>query len=179
MKKTLFVPLLCLSLLSFTATDTKKKAKKISVSGTVTQTRDYCGGARPNSEILMQLGTPKPAANKKIYIKEGDVNTFESKVLLALTTDAKGDFHAKLRSGRYLIVDSTKKDLAHYTLLLNAYKNQTKSYDAIDTACLKEWYMKPAGAFEITGKETKNVSVNFHITCRDVPCAWFRGPYPQ
>lgn len=177
--RVLFAPILCLIFWSFNIATTKTKIKKVPVSGTVTQTRDYCGGARPNDEILTQLGTPKPVSGKKIYIKQGEVNTFESKVILALTTDEKGNFRAKLKPGKYLVVDSLKKDLTHYNMLLKTYKAQTTSYEPIDPVCLKEWFMKPAGTFEVTGKETKNIAVNFHITCRDVPCAGFRGPYPQ
>ena len=173
------IPILCLALLSFSLRDTKTKAKTVPVSGTVTQTRDYCGGARPPDEILTQLGTPTPVSGKKIYIKAGEVNTFESKVILVLTTDEKGNFKAKLKPGKYLVVDSLKKDLTFYNMLLKTYKTQTESYEPIDPVCLKEWFMKPAGTFEVTGKEAKNISVNFHITCRDVPCAGFRGPYPQ
>jgi hypothetical protein len=173
------ISFLCCVLLAFSQAPSKKKIKKIPVSGTVTETNSYCGGARPPDELLAQLATPRPITNKTIYIKKGEVNSFDNKVLLKLTTDSKGNFRTKLAPGKYLVVDSTKNDMAYYNMLLKTYKNQTASYDAIDTLCLKEWYMKPAASFEVANTEIKDISVNFHRTCRDVPCAGFRGELPQ
>ena len=178
--KVLFLPLLCLALLSFNQPKTEKKAKKVSFSGTLTETNDYCGGARPSDEILTQLGTPRPLANKKIYIKKGEVNTFDNKVILVLTSDSKGNFHAKLRPGKYLVVDSTKKDPAYYNQLLKTYKNQTANYLAIDSLCLKEWYVKPTGVFEVSATEKKSITVNFHKACSEaIPCTRYTGPFRQ
>ena len=148
-------------------------------SGAIACLANATAFARPNDEMINQLRTPKPVSGRKIYIKKGEVNTVESKTILVLTTDAQGNFHAKLPPGKYLVVDSLKKDPSHYKMLLKTYKEQTTSYEPIDTKCLKEWFMQPAGTFEVTSKETKNISINFHISCRDVPCAGFRGPYPQ
>jgi hypothetical protein len=178
--RAIILPILCLALLSFNQAAPKKKAKKIPVSGTVTGTYSYCGGARPSDEMLAQLATPKPMPGKRIYIKKGEVNSFDSKVLLVLTSDAKGNFHTKLAPGKYLIVDSTKKDMTYYNMLLKNYKVQTEHYEAIDTLCLKEWFMKPNAVFEVVDKEVKDVIVNFHKTCDDVlPCSRFRGPFRQ
>jgi hypothetical protein len=177
--KAIIIPIICLALLSFNQADTKKKIKKFPIFGTVTSTASYCGGARPSDEILAQAATPQPIPKKKIYIKKGDINSFDSNVLLVLTTDDKGNFHAKLAPGKYLVVDSTKKDLTYYNMLLKTYKNQTVSYEPIDTLCLKEWYMKPNGVFEVLGSEVKDISVNFHTPCYPIPCAMFRGPFPQ
>lgn len=178
--KALSLFLVCFALLSFNQAKPEKKSKKILISGTVTETNDYCGGARPSDEILTQLATPRPLVNKKIYIKKGEVNAFDSKVILVLTSDSKGNFHAKLRPGKYLVVDSTKKDPAYYNLLLKTYKNQTANYLAIDTVCLKEWFLKPAGVFEVTPVETKNISINFHKACSEaIPCTRYTGPFRQ
>lgn len=177
--RTVLIPIICLAFLSFNLVNSEKKAKKVSVSGTVTQTRNYCGGARPSDEIINQLRTPRPVSGKKIYIKKGEVNSPDSKVILTLRTDANGNFKAKLRPGKYLVVDSLKKDMTHYNMLLKTYKNQTASYEPIDTTCLKEWFATPAGTFEVIQTGAKDININFLITCRDVPCAGFRGPYPQ
>ena len=177
--RTILLSLFCLSLLSFHQTQNKKDIKTIPVSGTVTGTSIYCGGARPTGEMLAQLATPRPIGNKKIYIKKGNVNLFSSKVVLELTTDTSGKFHAKLSPGKYLIVDEEKKDTVYYNKLLKEHSQQTKSYQPIDTACLKEWFMKPGVTFEVKNSEIKNISVNFQKNCDFLPCAQFRGPYPQ
>lgn len=177
--RAIIIPILCLSLLSFDQAHSQKKAKKIRVSGTVTSTSSYCGGARPSDEILADVATPRPIPNKKIYIKKGESNSFDSKAIIVLTSDAKGNFHAKLAPGKYLVVDSTKNDMTYYNMLLKTYKDQTVNYEAIDTLCLKEWYTKPNCVFEVIDKEVKDINVNFHRTCNDIPCALFRGPLPQ
>jgi hypothetical protein len=177
--RAIVILILCFSLFAFSQEKPGKKAKKIPVSGTVTSTMNYCGGARPTDEILAQVATPRPIPNKKIYIKKGDVNSFNNKTILVLTTDAKGNFHARLSPGKYLVVDSTRNDMTYYNMLLKTYQNQTEHYEAIDTLCLKEWYMKPSCVFEVTNAEVKDISVNFHKTCDDIPCSMFRGPYRQ
>jgi hypothetical protein len=177
--RTITIVIFCFSLLSFDQGTPKKKSKKIAVSGTVTSTLNYCGGARPSDEIMAAVATPRPIPGKKIYIKKGEVNSFDNKVLIVLTTDSKGNFHTKLAPGKYLVVDSTKNDMSYYNMLLKTYKNQTTSYEAIDTLCLKEWYMKPNCVFDVIDTEVKDLSVNFHKTCDDIPCSRFRGPMPQ
>lgn len=174
--KVLLLPLICLVLSSF---NPNTSAKKISISGSVTGTRQYCGGARPSDEILTQVATPRPISNKKIYIKQGEVNSFDSKVLLVLTTDSKGNFRAKLRPGKYLIVDSTKKDTSYYNAILKTYKFQGNAYQAVDTACLRKWYLKPECIFNVGNSDQKNISVNFFKGCEDIPCTRLRWPYPQ
>ncbi len=177
--KVLILHLIYFSLLSLDPAESKKKTKKFPVSGTVTSTINYCGGARPTAEILEQAATPRPIPHKKIYIKQGDVNSFGSKTILQLTTDSNGNFKAKLPAGKYLVVDSTKNDLLYYNMLLKTYKSQTTNYEAVDTLCLKEWYMKPNCVFEVTDKEVNNINVNFHKTCDDIPCSRYRGPFKE
>lgn len=174
--KALIIPAVCFAWFAFNTANPDKEGKKINVSGTVTKTHSYCGGARPNDEILAQLGVPKPIGNKKIYIKKGEINSFGSKTILTLTTDSIGNFHARLRPGKYLIVDSTRNDLTHYNTLLKTYKEQTKDHEPIDTVCLKEWYLKPDCVFEVAGAELKNISVNYLKPCPEyIPCCMYRG----
>ena len=178
--KTFILPLLCISLLSFSQDKIGKKSQRIPIYGTVTETRSYCGGARPSAEMLTALATPAPAAQKVIYIKKGEVNSFNSKVLVKVTADENGNFHAKLSPGKYLIVDSTKKDTSYYNLLLKTYKSKTANYGPIDTKALKKWYLKPDAIFEVSEKETKTISVNFHVNCDGyIPCAQYRGPFKE
>jgi hypothetical protein len=146
--KIFILPILCI-ILSFNSNQSEKKVKKYSVSGVITGTSSYCGGARPTDEMLADIATPKPIPNKKIYIKKGEINLFKSKVLLTLITDTVGNFKAKLPPGKYLIVDEDKKDLTYYNRLLKEHKEETKSFDAVDSICLKEWFLKPDFIFEV------------------------------
>jgi hypothetical protein len=173
-----FLSIFCLALLSFGQKKSKKKVMQYPVSGIITGTSAYCGGARPPDELLAQLGTPTPRPGKKVYIKKGEVNSFNSKVVAELTTDTAGKFHVKLPPGKYLIVDEEKKDLSYYNKLFKEYKSQTESYEAVDTVCLKAWYLKPDFTFEVKNSEIKNISVNYRKECFNLPCTRFRGPYP-
>ena len=174
-----FLSVFCLVLFSFQQKESKKKTKQFPVSGIITGTSAYCSGARPPAELLAQLAIPKPKPNKKIYIKKGEVNSFDSKIFMELTTDTAGKFHAKLPAGKYLIVDEEKKDTAYYNKLLREHKTETKSFEAVDTVCLKEWFLKPDVTFEVKNAEVKNISVNYRKECFNLPCTRFRGPYPQ
>jgi len=168
----------CLTLFSFQQKKSHKKIIQYPVSGIITATSSYCGGARPSGEILSQLATLRPQSNKKIYLKKGEINSFDSKVFMELTTDTAGKFRAKLPAGKYLIVDEEKKDLSYYNKLLKEYKTATQSFEAVDTICLKEWYLKPDFTFEVKSDEVKNISVNYRKECFNLPCTQFRGPYP-
>ena len=170
--------ILCLILLSFNSAQSERKVKKYSVAGVITGTSNYCGGARPSDEMLADIATPKPIPNKKIYIKKGEINSFKNKILLTLITDSAGKFQAKLPPGKYLIVDGDKKDMTYYNQLLKEHKEQTKNFDAVDSTCLNEWYLKPDFTFEVKHTEIKNISVNYHKACFNLPCIQFRGPYP-
>jgi hypothetical protein len=170
----------CLFVFSFTRVTPEKQCKRVPVSGVVTETRSYCGGARPSDEMLAELATPKPAVNKVIYIKMGEENSFDSKVILRLTTDEHGKFHAKLRPGKYLVVDSAKADTCYYNRLLTTYKDRTTNYEPIDVSCLKEWYLKPDGVFEVAEKGSGDIHINFQINCPEyLPCARYRGPFRE
>src|ERR1035437_1246537 len=152
-----FLSIFCLALLSFEQKQSKKKVMQYPVSGIITGTSAYCGGERPPAELLAQLATPTPRPGKKIYIKTGEVNSFNSKVFLELTTDTAGKFHAKLSPGKYLIVDEEKKDISYYNKLLKEHKTETSSFEAVDTVCLKAWYVKPDYTFEVKNTEMKNI----------------------
>ena len=177
--KSIIVSLFWFALLSVSGAQTVKKGKKILISGTVTSTSNHCGGARPTDEIIAQLGTPKPVSGKKIYIKKGEENSPESKVIIVLTTDGEGKFHARLRPGKYFIVDETKKDASYYNMLLKTYALQTEHWEAIDQPCLQEWFSRPAAVFEVSEAAPKIITVNFHKTCEEIPCARYRGPFRE
>lgn len=164
-----------------TQTSVNIKENKFSVEITVTQTSAYCGGIRPSPELLNELQNPKPLVRKKLFIKRGDKNLFNSKIVIEACTDSSGKIQLQLLPGKYFIVDELKKDTSYYKTLIRKYSKASKNYSAIEKGCLKSWYEQPDMVFEITNSDIKNLSLNFHKLCdwKEIPCIQFIGPLPQ
>jgi len=147
----------------------------------VTQTTSYCGGVKPPDELLKEMETPKPLAEKKLYLKKGEKNTFNSKVELEICSDSLGKIRIQIPPGKYFIVNEFKKDTDFYKIVLKKYKTGTKDYPAIDKLCLKKWYEQPDLFFEIMNEDLKNLTLNFNKECswREIPCLQFKGQLPN
>lgn len=159
-------------------TETQSPAKKVIISGTVTQTYSYCGGAAPPDFLLEQLAESKPYPNKKFHVIKGDTNTASHKIILSFITDSAGSFSFQLEPGIYSVL----LDEQSFPPDVKKYKTQSQS---IDENCYKEWWAKPYYLLEVEGgsKNTtiKGLNFNFHHRCfisSDVPCLQYNGPYP-
>lgn len=97
--------LLVLFLFFFICSSAQRK-KKLRITGQVTYTQLYKGGARPTEEILQQCCQPQPWRGKKIYIKKN----YYSKELSVIHTDSTGNFDVCLREGTYNIYISNEKN---------------------------------------------------------------------
>ncbi len=155
--------------------------KEFPIEIIVTQTASYCGGVKPRAEFIKQLETPRPLEGKKIFVKQGDKNTFNAKVIIEAVSDSAGKIQFMLPSGKYFIVEEKKKDRGYYDTLLEKYLTPTTEFSAIDTSCLKAWYELPDLIFEIKSDESNNLKLNFHRKCsyNEIPCIQFRGHLPQ
>ncbi len=154
-------------------------AKTVTVSGNVTQTNSYCGGARPSDEILNQAATPRPFPNKKFHVIKGEINTVGREIFLSFTSDSIGDFSFKVAPSTYSII-----------LDEQAQAPDTKKYESevvkVDEACFKEWWAKPYYLLEVPAASQtttiKGLNFNFHHKCfikYDIPCLQYDGPLPQ
>jgi len=159
-------------------TEIQQTVKKGTVSGTVSQTFSYCGGARPPDFLLEQLAQPKPFPNKKVHVIKGDTNTTAHKIILTFTSDSTGNFSFKLEPGTYSII------LDEQVSPPDAKKYKTQS-QSIDEECYKNWWAKPYYLLEVpvTSQTTtiKGLNFTFHHRCfisSDVPCLQYLGPYP-
>ena len=92
----------------------QKACKKVTVSGKVTFTALYKGGARPSPEVLEACCQPRPMANSKLYLKKN----YYSPVQYIINTDSSGNFKRKVKQGLYKMylkneIDATKaKEIA-------------------------------------------------------------------
>ncbi len=152
--------------------------KKYNVTLSVTQTSSYCGGAQPPKDLINQLNTPNPLANKKLFVRRGKTNNLKSKIILSLTSDSLGNCNFKLPAGTYCIIDETKKDYTYYNKMIKQYALPTKTTSAIDKQCLKTWLNTPDAILTI--KDSVNAfTVNFHKICSfKINCVQYSGPLP-
>ena len=63
----------------------------------ILQKYNYCGGARPNAEILSQYEKPRPFANKKLVFVSANGKTCKA------ITNANGYLKIKLKVGSYKV----------------------------------------------------------------------------
>jgi hypothetical protein len=155
------------------------KDKLFTITGSVTSSNSYCGGARPTDEMLAQITAERPLPNVTYYIKEGILNDITKNVLMEIKTDNEGKLNFKLPPGDYVIIDAVRRDSVYYHSILKTYSKETESYSAADTACMNQWLNGFLFQFTVKDSDLSNVSWNIHRSCWvDAPCVHYRGPYP-
>ena len=149
----------------------QRKAKYYNVSGTVTTTSSYCGGAAPSQEMLAQMAKPRPIAGKQLFIKSGKENSEGGAVIKSITTDSLGHFQINLKNGAYCIVEEYKSKP------LVIPKND--KYSKWDEECLKEKYAQCDYQLDVLNKNVDDLNINFHKQCTwSQPCLQYDGPLP-
>ncbi|HEV7230798.1 MAG TPA: hypothetical protein VGO45_05690 [Bacteroidia bacterium] len=154
----------------------QKNSKQYTVSGTITQTHSYCGGARPSDEMLARLNTPAPYAGKKLYIRYGNQNSSKKKIIRIISADSAGHFKIQLPSGTYCIIQDEqikRLDIEHF-------KKQETEYLKLDENCLKNWWSQCFTTFEVKSENKTNLNINFNFPCftGGTPCMQYTGPLP-
>lgn len=158
-----------------TANNTSNEKKTFTISGKVDQLFSYCGGARPTQRTLDDLSQPKPFADKIFYIKEGNINTKEGKVITSFTTKGDGSFSFQLPKGIYSIV------VAEQLQSINVTDFQNKNLN-VDQQCLQKWWKKPYHILEVKNQNISDLYFLFKHQCRipyDIPCLTYIGPLPR
>jgi len=170
-----------LSLVHAQAKKSKKRVSSVAVNGSITQTSNWCGGARPTEEMEREFRTPKPFDNCTLYVRK-DSNQLTKPILHTLTTDARGKFQLRLSPGKYVVVDILKKNDSVYQSTIHKYKEATQTTGPIDISCYNNFVALPDFTIIVPKNATKsvNVSHNYHQHCNwsGAPCVEFRGPYP-
>ncbi len=142
------------------------------ISGKVTQTTSYCGGAAPPQELLDRLATPIAYPDKKLYIRKGRTNNIKSNILKTIITDSAGEFSIRLAAGTYVIIQEEQLQ----EIKAADYK---KEYLQVDEKCLQEWWTKPYYLLEVKKENITNLHFNIQHDCfmeTDVPCITYTGP---
>ena len=155
------------------------EVKMYSVSGNVTQSKSYCGGARPTDAILQEITAPKPLANSIFYIRKGKENNPVSDEYISFKTDENVNFEIKLLPGDYVIIEQNRLDSSYYFSVLKTYSKATDSYSKADTLCMKKWLSGSLTQFTVKDADVKNINWDIHRSCwTDVPCIHYSGPLP-
>jgi len=164
--------LACLGVQLLTQAQTKGRPQFVEIKGLVTQTADYCGGARPNEEILAELSKPKPLANHIIYVKVGRVNESTKPVYRKIRCDENGRFKIQLRVGTtYSFLDEWKG--------IPFLAPANTEFVTWDIACLKERFESPEFVLKVKKKNNPLVSIQLHKPCFYKPyCGQYSGPLP-
>jgi len=153
--------------------------KQYLVSGFVTHSNSYCGGARPTDAILLEITSPKPSPNATFYVRKGKFNDVGEEVFWTFSTDENGNFSFKLPPGDYVILEKNRVDSLYYKQVLKTYSKESDSYSAVDTSCLNNWLKGSLAQITITDKDLENINWNIHKACwTDAPCIHYKGPYP-
>ena len=149
-----------------------KLVKTYTVSGKVTQTSRYCGGARPPEELVKKLAIPVAYPNKKFYIRQGKTNSINAKIIDSFVTGSTGSFSIQLSPGTYsMIVEEQVKEIKP--------GDYTKKYEVADSKCLQDWWAKPYYLLEVKDSNIGQLNFVFNHRCyisSDIPCITYNGP---
>lgn len=150
-------------------------ARRVTISGTVTETHQYCGGANPSEEILEAVRRPRPVANYELYVRAGSANALANPVLLKFSTDASGNFQIALPEGDYCIIEAGKKDALKVPDFTEENRKLAKTdptaipYSLTGPKCLTEWWQTCDKALRVGKENQTGVRIEFQRGCRP-PC---------
>lgn len=145
------------------------------VSGKVTRSFSYCGGANPPKEVLKNLTMPVPYPNKKFHVRKGKINSLDAGIVKSFISDSLGLFSFDVPPGTYAIILDEQLE----ALRVNRWERPTLQ---IDEKCLKEWWKKPYMIVEVKNHEQVLPDFHFQQQCFidfDIPCIMYTGPSPQ
>ena len=143
-----------------------------SVLGELTQTSQYCGGARPTQEMEDEIRRPRPYP-LKIYLRKDSVNRLGSPVIKEIMPDAEGKLELKLEAGTYCIVREYQLQAANPSSL--------RSQDVgVDEACFRKKWAECFKSFEVKDASVDLGALNIKHRCflPDLPCVRFEGQMP-
>lgn len=147
----------------------KTTVKRYSVVVTITQTSDYCGGARPSEEILQELAKPGPLPNTNFYLVKGQKNGKGIKIIRKVKTDSEGSINLLLSKGIYALLSEDQ--------IKPFVPKKNDEFHIWDNNCLKQKWEKPLVIVNPTRQ--KKYNYNIHKVCFYAPeCCEYRGPYP-
>ncbi len=177
--KNLFL-LLLLALVLMSAGKPAGKKGVFLIEGSVTQSGQYCGGARPTEEMEREARRPYPLAGFTLYLKRDTINNLDEAPIDSVVTDAEGHFEIKLPSGDYILVEALKVDRKAYDKVVAKATAGSDFYAPADQKCLDKWAVRPFMRFTVVDQDMSMKTVNIFKRCfsNGLPCSQYIGPYP-
>lgn len=149
---------------------------KYKVSGTLTSSSNYCGGAAPSKEQLAWHRTPRPHQTV-VYVKSAGDPHWEQTLIDSTATDENGYFELWLEPGEYTILTAEQNDKNHLSNVLSCGNN----YVLVDEDCVREWFAKGLFQVSVSNEFVEDLNHNFYSRCfvpYAIPCLDYTGPYP-
>ena len=153
--------------------------KTYRVSGNITYSSDYCGGAYPSEAMLLQLANPTPYSGKVLFIRRTKTNDLSQPILYTLISDSLGNFSIDLPPGNYCLIDEFRKDRAIFEKVYS--KDSTNYLRVPDPQCLDDWFNSCLYGFTVSDYSISTIQINIHRTCfrpEGIPCISYTGPMP-
>lgn len=167
---------LLIFLLAFRQPDAADDLQKFTVSGTLTFTEDYCGGAEPDEQTLKAYERPQPYAGAVILFRRGDHNESNQAIVAMAEADHQGRYEAKLPAGEYCIIREFQKDDSIFEKI-KQWKEQSLVADEV---CLLEKWTQCMQSLNVQADVT-GLDFQFRKNCflpEGIPCLEYTGPYP-
>lgn len=165
--------------LNVTEEKDKNSGDVFMVTGKVTQSSSYCGGARPTDEMLNSITAPRPMVGTTYYVRKGTTNDVTQEIVMTFSTGTDGSFSFKLPPGDYIIIDANRLDSSYVKSIAKKYEKPTASYTEAKKDCLNEWLKGGMFQFKIIDAPVSNIEWNINHSCwTDDPCVHYTGPYP-
>jgi len=149
------------------------------ISGSVIQNSDYCGGAAPPPGLIDELQKEITFPNKKLYIREGNINSFSKPIIREFISEENGTFNISLPSGRYCIIEDIKKDelkIPNLTEINKGLPNYSQ-YSIQNEQCFKDWWGTCDKILLVENQDINDFIIKYHHSCGQ-PCVT-GGPMPQ
>ncbi|MEX1192965.1 MAG: hypothetical protein WEA99_13435 [Brumimicrobium sp.] len=146
----------------------------------ITFSESYCNGAAPSEETMEELNKPKPATQKKVYLRKGDSNDINKPIDYTFTTNDNGIIEGEIPEGKYSIVLGDKKNQAKFDHLVKLYGEGTADQAPIDQECLKKHFSTPEAVLTVKKDGENHASIHYKTKCpwTKVPCSDYKGGIP-
>lgn len=131
----------------------------------VSTTSEYCGGAKPNAEILEPLKTPKKY-DGTLYVASSTVERSATTEMPLTLVQGVGSLTG-LQNGKYIVYQKPFLDVQNIIENIHNDKKLQEEYGTVDLECMKAENYNPLVTFEVNDATTK-VKLTPHLKCN--PC---------
>jgi hypothetical protein len=154
----------------------KDKNDKITVKGKIEIHKPYCGGAKPDEEMLK--GVYEPYSNSVFYLKKSMNNDKNLETILTFSTDENGFFEFIIEKGYYVVIHEDKT--FSFERYVEKYDKSTNKYFEYigDELARKEY---ESFDFEMDISENKEYNQVYKTRCFVGlnPLVRYNGPPPR